>query len=325
MSRSDWFGDGRWYMRVEHCRIHWRVWYAFTSIPCSAIRSEEDSLRSPLPRLEFARWPRIPSELRRNWASLNPLFFLIIGVSLSASGTNSSTDVSTWKLAIDFLVFRTNPSVWPMTLWLPHFGVGFGLDIVCSGDGRRCPETLAPNPRGYWLEEALAFIFVFINVVFWRLEVGGGEGDWCWRSLIARVDDLRRAILRSLGGGGRWIWFWSWSSSGGVSDDLGSWTGCGLNARSLAYPLVKRSHSILTWFLGLITLLVPSTSHWSKDLRLSFVSVYPVLSHLDYRLSEQQLGPPLLQVYPYLLMCGGPGSLQDKSSISVTRDSLSSI
>lgn len=65
------------------------------------------------------------------------------------------------------------------------------------------------------------------------MDKGGGEGD-CGRSLIALVDSLRRAILRSEGGGGKCL-----SSSGGVFDELVSWTGCGLNvANSSVYLLI---------------------------------------------------------------------------------------
>lgn len=48
-------------------------------------------------------------------------------------------------------------------------------------------------------------------------------GD-CGCSRVALVDSLLRAIFLSDGGGGRYL-----SSSGGVSDELASRTGCGLN------------------------------------------------------------------------------------------------
>lgn len=57
-----------------------------------------------------------------------------------------------------------------------------------------------------------------------RFDMGGGEGD-CGRSRIALVDSLRLAIFLSEGGGGNI----RSSSSGDVPDDLGIWTGCGLN------------------------------------------------------------------------------------------------
>ena len=67
------------------------------------------SLISPLPRLELALCPLIPIELLR-CASRNSLFFRIIGVSLSGTGTTASALRSAIP-RIDFLVFRTNTPV----------------------------------------------------------------------------------------------------------------------------------------------------------------------------------------------------------------------
>ena len=69
-----------------------------------------------------------------------------------------------------------------------------------------------------------ADLFVVL-LVFCRLASGGGESS-CTRSRAARVDSLRRAILRSDGGGGRL----TGTSSGGVSDELRIGTGWGLKA-----------------------------------------------------------------------------------------------
>jgi hypothetical protein len=68
--------------------------------------------------------------------------------------------------------------------------------------------------------------------------MGGGDGD-CGRSLIALVDSLLRAIFLSEGGGGRCL-----SSSGGVSDELGSWTGCGLNVAILSVQIARGKVSL---------------------------------------------------------------------------------
>jgi hypothetical protein len=96
-----------------------------------------------------------------------------------------------------------------MTLSLPQVG----LDTVLSGERNRGIEGRGFN--------------VGMNVrPSTCLDKGGGEGD-CGRSRIARVDSLLRAIFLSDGGGGKCR-----SSSGGVSDEWASWTGCGLNVAS---------------------------------------------------------------------------------------------
>jgi hypothetical protein len=73
-----------------------------------------DSLISPLPRLLLARCPRLVRLLRRDWSSLNCLFFLIIGVSLSGKGTSRSVLKSSGskpKRDMLFLVFLINGSL----------------------------------------------------------------------------------------------------------------------------------------------------------------------------------------------------------------------
>lgn len=108
------------------------VYLGDVSLSLSYQADSDNALRSPRPRLELARCPRMPSELRRVCASLNSLFFLIIGVSRSGTVTISSVINSTGSGAIDFLVFLTNTSGGPMRLRLAHEG----CEIVRGGDGR---------------------------------------------------------------------------------------------------------------------------------------------------------------------------------------------
>ena len=202
----------------------------------------EDSLISPRPRLELARCPLIPNELLLCCASLNSLFFRIIGVSLSGTGTTDSVlNPSIPIPLIDFLVFLTNPVVsgGPIVA-IDRLGppggclggedgrgpVGLGREEsakVRNSTGGIDDASVLPN-----CPKALSVELPFEPSPCFRFGSCVGEVDT--RSRIARVDSLLRAIFRSDGGGGRSIG--SSSSSGGVSGECNT-IGCGLNAATL--------------------------------------------------------------------------------------------
>lgn len=103
-----------------------------------------DALISPRPRLELALCPLIPMLLLL-CASLNSLFFRIIGVSLSAKGTTASVERSCIPL-MDFRVFRvfrTNGPLGGPILGRPEVEVEekgcFGGEAGRGAEGRgRC-------------------------------------------------------------------------------------------------------------------------------------------------------------------------------------------
>jgi len=103
--------------------------------------------------------------------------------------------------------------------------------------------------------------------------MGGGEGD-CGLSRIALVESLLRAIFLSDGGGGRYL-----SSSGGVSDELASCTGCGLNVARLI-SVTPFSDFSTTYMLSLPSISLIHAADCTDSL-LPCVSSYPVPSQQD--------------------------------------------
>ncbi len=109
MTGAQGFRESRCDVFVESLALNGRMRDALVAISGLTYSKSLHILISPLPRLPLARCPLIPILLRL-CASLSSLFFRIIGVSLTGTGTTASLDRSSMPL-IDFRVLRTNGPV----------------------------------------------------------------------------------------------------------------------------------------------------------------------------------------------------------------------